>query len=119
MKEDLERELANALSRREPPPWLESKIMAALERAPEPEPKPGFWERVRAGAKMRWVSAALAGSLVVTGVAWQLERAAQERAAQERLEGEAAKARLEQALQITSVKLRKIQQVVNAMQRGE
>jgi hypothetical protein len=110
--EDFERQLENALRRREPPPWLESKIMATVNRPLAPEPKPALWARLSAGFRLRWVSAGLAACLVVSGVVWQRERAEQDRVA-----GEQAKAKLEVALKVTSSKLRKIQMIVNAMEQ--
>ena len=107
--DDFELQLKNALSRREPPPWLEAKVLAAASREPAPLP-PGWWARLLSGMRLRWVSAVVAACLVITGVAWQQERAAQERAA-----GASAKAKLELALHVTSVKLRQIKQLVEAV----
>jgi hypothetical protein len=50
--DDFERQLQNALSRREPPPWLESKILAAAKEQP-PEEQPGLWERVAPWLRLR------------------------------------------------------------------
>lgn len=105
--DDFELQLKNALSRREPPPWLEAKVLAAASREPVRLP-PRTWDRLVSGMRLRWVSAAVAACLIVTGIAWQQERAAQERAA-------GAKAKLELALRVTSVKLRKIKQLVDAV----
>jgi hypothetical protein len=107
--DDFELQLKNALSRREPPPWLEAKVLAAASREPVRLP-PRTWDRLVSGMRLRWVSAAVAACLIVTGIAWQQERAAQERAA-----GAGAKAKLELALRVTSVKLRKIKQLVDAV----
>jgi hypothetical protein len=59
---------------------------------------------------MWWASAIAAALLVTTGSAWQYEREAHEQAA-----GREAKARLELALKITSVKLQKISQKVEGI----
>lgn len=107
--DDFEHQLRNALSRREPPPWLEAKVLAAASREPA-RVAPSAWDRLVFGARLRWVSAAVAVCLIVTGVAWQ-----QERAAQERVAGVNAKAKLELALKVTSVKLQRIKQLVEAV----
>ncbi len=107
--EDFERQLQNALSRREPPPWLEAKVLAAA-REQAPAPRPGVWERIAPWLRLRWIPALVAVCLIVTGIAWQRERAAQERAA-----GENAKMKLELALKVTSVKLQKIKQLVDTV----
>jgi len=98
--EDFERHLQESLRRKDPPPYLEARILAAAkdERG---APRPWFWQRTR------WAVALGAVVLTVGGVAWQQERAAQERAA-----GQAAKQRLQLALKITSVKLQQIQREV-------
>ena len=108
--DDFERQLQKALSRREPPPWLEAKVLAAA-KAEQPSSH-GAWERIAPWLRLRWVPALLAVCLIVTGVAWQRERAAHERAA-----GESAKAKLELALKVTSVKLQKIKRLVDTVNR--
>lgn len=108
--EDFERQLKNAMVRREPPPWLEAKVLAAAASA-QPEPKPAWWSHL-SFVRMRWASALVAVLVVLVGIFWQQDRATRQRA-----EGEAAKAKLEAALRVTSVKLRKIQQIVQAMER--
>lgn len=107
--DDLERQLENALSRREPPPWLESRILAAAKEQ-LPAEKPALWARIAPWLRPRWVPALVAACLIVTGIAWQRERAAQERAA-----GESAKVKLELALKVTSVKLQKIKRLVDTV----
>jgi len=101
--------LQNALSRREPPPWLESKILAAAMEQLPAEP-PGLWERIAPWLRLRWIPAAVAVCLIVTGIAWQREKAAEQRAA-----GESAKVKLELALKVTSVKLQKIKRLVDTV----
>ena len=109
--EDFERQLKNAMARREPPPWLEAKVLAAAASA-QPEPEPAWWNRLLF-ARMRWAPALVAVLVLVAGIFWEQ----QDRTARQRAEGEAAKAKLETALRVTSVKLRKIQQIVQAMER--
>jgi hypothetical protein len=98
--EDFERQLRDALARKEQPPTFDSKVFAAIA----------------AGSSKRWVFwrwgpwrwEAVAASVLVLAAFWaQREQALHERAA-----GEAAKARLEVALKITVVKLSKIQRTV-------
>ncbi len=97
---DLEQQLRAALERKAPSPFFESRVLGAARRR-------------RPAARLRWVWAIAAGLLAVTGVVWQHERAIQEQAA-----GQAAKAHLELALRITSVKLQKIQQRVEAIHQS-
>jgi hypothetical protein len=98
--DDLEKQLADAFQRKEPPPGFEARVLAAAETTKE---RKWLWMTPR----LRW-AAALAMSVVVTvGVV-------EYREASERAAGEAAKARLQLALKITSEKLRKIQNEVNA-----
>ncbi len=107
--DDLERHLLNALSRREPPPWLETKVRAAAH-GPQAPDRETAWERLGRWLRMRWIPALVAVCLVVTGIAWQRERAARERE-----QGESAKAKLELALKVTSVKLQKIKRLVETV----
>lgn len=102
--EDFERQLTNALARKEAPEWFEAKVMAAVRResAAPVRGKVFSW---------RWATA-LATVLVMGGVTWQYERAIHERA-----EGEAAKARLVLALKITRTKLQRIEQKLNQVER--
>ena len=97
--EDFEQHIKNSLARKEPPPWLEAKILAAAERE---SPRRPWFQR-----GLRWASALAAMAVLITGIAWQREREIQERIA-----GEAAKERLKLALKITSEKLQKIQHEV-------
>lgn len=104
--DELDRQLKEALGRREAPPWFEAKVLAAAAR--QPEPARGWWRRWSGVPRLRWAAAMLAAVTVVTGIAWQRERIAVERAA-----GEQAKAKLELALRITSAKLQIIEQKIH------
>ena len=100
--DDLEQQLKNAMARKGPSPFFEARVLNAVKRQ----------ARGRSAAmRLRWFSAIAAGLVLTTGVIWERERAFQERAA-----GEAAKARLELALKITSIKLQTIQQRVESLQ---
>jgi len=103
--EDLERQLKNALARKDAPDWFEAKVMASIRRD-------GGVQARRPALRWRWASALAVTVLVIGGVTWQHERMVQERAA-----GEAAKARLELALKITRVKLQRIEQRLNETER--
>jgi len=108
--DDFEQRIKDSLARKEPPAWLEAKILAAAGRRPEVRP----WWRIMPQARLRWASALTAAAVLVTGLVWQRERAEQDRIA-----GEAAKQRLKLALKITSEKLQKIQhEVVDREERG-
>jgi hypothetical protein len=80
-------------------------VLAAGARRPEPS-RP-WWQQWFVPSRIRWATAALATLTVVTGIAWQRERTAEERAA-----GQQAKAQLELALRITSEKLHIIEQKI-------
>jgi len=110
--DDLERQLKNALSRKQAPDWFEAKVLAAAAR--ETKVPAAFWQRLMAGTRLRMASAVLASAAVLaSGLAWQHERAVRERA-----EGEAAKAQLQLALKVTRVKLHKIEQKLDQMERN-
>jgi hypothetical protein len=94
MMDDFERQLKDALAKKEPSPFFEARVLGAAKRQTQ--------ER-RASARMWWASAIAAALLLVTGSAWQHQRNMREEAA-----GKEAKARLELALKITSVKLQRI-----------
>jgi len=101
MMDDLERQLSEALERKDPPPGFEARVLAAAAAREDRR----TWFGMPFG--LRW-AAALGVSIVLIGaVEWRREAA-------ERAAGEAAKARLQLALRITSEKLRKIQERVNA-----
>ena len=57
--DDFERQLQNALCRREPPPWLESKVLAAAREQPAPD-RPALWERIAPWLRLRWIPAVVA-----------------------------------------------------------
>jgi hypothetical protein len=101
MMDDFERQIKDALARKDPSPFFEARVLAAVKRRAE--------ER-RASARMWWASAIVAALLMVTGSAWQYQRTMREEAA-----GKEAKARLELALKITSVKLQRISRKVEGI----
>jgi hypothetical protein len=93
--EDFERQLRNALARKEQPPSFEAEVFAAI--AAGASSRRSFW---------RWE--AVAASALMAAAFWaQHEHAIRDRAA-----GEAAKSRLQLALKITVTELSKIQQTV-------
>jgi len=100
--EDFERQLQDALARKEQPPSFEAKVFAAIAA-----------ERISRGTSWRWEALA-ASVLVAAGLFAQHENAVRERAA-----GEAAKARLQLALKVTVTELSKIQKTVNAATENE
>lgn len=106
--EDFERQLKHALSRKEPSPWFEAKVLAAV--AEQSKTRRTTWGWLFA-ARLRWVSALVTAVVLITGVAWKREQVVRER-----VEGQAAKARLELALKITSSKLQKIEQRLRSVQ---
>ncbi len=95
--EDFERQLRDALARKEQPLAFEAKVFAAVARS-----KSDRW------ASWRWE--ALAASLLALAAFW---------AQHERAEGEAAKARLQLALKITVTELSKIQKTVRTSTEEE
>jgi hypothetical protein len=101
MRDEFEKQLENALRRQDPSPWFEAKVLEAVGREQPGRPFFSRW-------LPRWVPAVTALAAVVAGLAWQHERSVRERAA-----GEAAKAQLELALRITTVKLSQIQKKVD------
>ena len=106
--EDFEQQLKDALTRKEAPEWFEAKVLGATRGLSQ---RRTFWQRL-AGNRLRWASAAAAVVVLAGGLTLEHERAVRERAA-----GEAAKARLELALRITSVKLHKIEEKLNQVER--
>jgi hypothetical protein len=105
--DDFEKQLKEALSREDAPPWFEARVLAAAEAQAHREAP--WWRRWFAQTNMRWATAA--AMLVMTAGVWQQH----ERTVQERAEGEAAKERLKVALRITSTKLHRIQAKVEAI----
>ena len=102
--DDFEKQLQAALAKKEPSPFFEARVLAAAKRQAHAR---------KATFRMWWGSAIAAALLVMTGSAYQYEKAQQERAA-----GEQAKARLELALKITSVKLQKISIQIEGIQQN-
>lgn len=100
MMEDFERELRNALTRKDPSAGFDSRVLEAAIKQPA---RATLWI-----GRLRWASALAVAALLVMGIVWQRERVVQERVA-----GEAAKASLKLALRITSDKLSKIQERVD------
>jgi hypothetical protein len=106
--DDFERQLKQALERKDAPPWLEARILNAAAAEPAPRPRrswTGLWWT-------RWATAALAVMLLVSGVAWQRER-------EERAAGREAKAQLELALKITRAKLGKIESKLQSFEQRD
>jgi hypothetical protein len=92
--DDFEKQLKNALSKEAPSPFFEARVLAAARRQAR--------ER-QASSRMWWASAIAAMLLVVAGSTWQHQRSVREET-----EGKEAKARLELALKVASVKLQRI-----------
>jgi hypothetical protein len=101
MMDDFEKQIKNALSREDPLPFFEARVLGAVKRQAR--------ER-RASSRMWWASAVAALLLTIGGSAWQYERNVREERA-----GKEAKARLELALKITSVKLQRISRKVEGI----
>jgi hypothetical protein len=101
MMDDFEKQLKNALAKEDPSPFFEARVLGAAKRQAR--------ER-RASSRMWWASAVAAVLLVISGSAWQHQRDLREEAA-----GKEAKARLELALKITSVKLQRISRKVEGI----
>lgn len=100
--EDFEQELKYALAHKQQPPSLEAKVFAAIARD-------------ASARKLSWRWEALAASvLLVAGLGAQHAHAVRERAA-----GEAAKAHLRLALQVTVTELSKIQKTVRTSTEDE
>jgi hypothetical protein len=104
MMDDFEQQLKEALAKKDPSPFFEARVLGAVRRQAQEQ---------RASARMWWASAIAAALLVMTGSTWQYERVVKER--QEEAAGKEAKARLELALKITSVKLQRISMKVEGI----
>ena len=100
MMDDFEKQLAEALKRKDPSPGFEARVLAAARAQ---KTRTWSWSMPR----LRWAAALAMAVLVVGGLEYRRESA-------ERAAGEAAKARLELALKITSEKLKMIQDRVNS-----
>lgn len=104
MMDDFEKQLKEALARKEPSPFFEARVLSAAKRQTQEH---------RASSRMWWASAIAAALLVMSGSAYQYHRELQEEAA-----GKEAKARLELALKVTSVKLQRISIKVEGIQQN-
>jgi hypothetical protein len=101
--EDFERQLKNALARKEQPPSFEAKVFAAV--AARRSGRSIFW---------RWAAEVAAVVLIAGGFWVRHEGEIRERAA-----GETAKARLQLALKITVTELSKIRRSVRTSTEQE
>ena len=101
--EDFERQLRNALERREQPAWFEAKVLAATRT--RQSGRRIFW---------RWATEVTAVILLAGGFWLRYDHEVQERAA-----GQAAKARLQLALRVTVTELSKIQNSVRTSTEEE
>ncbi len=95
--EDFERQLRQALSRKEQPASFEAQVFAAIAAE-------------RSARRTSWRWEALAASVLLVAGLW---------AQHERTAGEAAKARLRLALQVTVTELSKIQNTVRTSTEDE
>ncbi len=112
--DDLERQLSEALRRKEPPEGFEDRLWGRLPRR-----RAGFlaglssrFQSFVLTPRLRWTAALAMAVVVLSAIEWRHE-------ARERAAGQAAKAQLELALRITSEKLQKIQERVNAGNRDQ
>lgn len=96
--DNFEELLRDTLRRENPPEGFERRVLAAAA------PRRFSWRPMMAIAAMLAVAA---------GAGWQVEQSRRDHEA-----GEAAKAKLEQALRVTSTKLQKIRQTVDSMGEG-
>jgi hypothetical protein len=112
MNDDLERQLTQALSRKDAPVGFAERVHLLAAAASREPLRLTLWERLTGPGRLRWATALAALVLIAggAGTAWELEKSAD----RERIEGEAAKARLQMALRITSQKLRQIQERVQS-----
>jgi hypothetical protein len=95
----LEDELRQAMRRQDPGEDFTRRVLAALERAPEP--KPGWRERLTAAFRLPSLRLAMAGALAVLVVVGGAEY----REMRTRAEGEAAKQQLLVAMRIAGAKV--------------
>jgi len=125
-RDDLEKQLKNALAREEAPPGFEARVMNAVDRAEKQKLATERSRHFGARPRWQWIFATAAAAVAVIGVGgeWQ-HRVAVERIRMARLEieqreaGQAAKAQLQLALRITGTKLAEIQQRVDEGQRND
>ena len=92
--DDLERQIRDALAHREPPVWLEARVLAAARRR-------------QRSTFLRWV-VAMASVLLIAAGLWTDHR-----------DGVRAKTQLELALKITVTQLGKIQKTVRTSTEEE
>jgi hypothetical protein len=92
--DDLDRQLSDALARKQPPAWLEAKVLAASRRPQQ-------------STFLRWAVVMASALAIATGI-WTDHR-----------DGVRAKAQLELALKITATQLTKIQKTVRASTEEE
>ena len=104
MMDDIEQQLKSALAKQDPSPFFEARVLNAVKRQQKEH---------RASARMWWASAVAAALLMTTASAWQYQKSVREEA-----EGRQAKASLELALKITSVKLQTISRKVEGIQEN-
>jgi hypothetical protein len=100
---DFEDQLRRALGRKEPSPDFAARVAARAERSRH---------SIGWGGWRRWAAAGIAASLFAGAVGLELERRDRMRR-----QGEAARAQLIQALEITSSKLGKVQKKVQGTWR--
>ena len=105
MMDDFEKQLQQALAKKEPSPFFEARVLGAAKRQAQQR---------RASFRMWWTSAVAATVLLGAGLSFEQHRL-REQAQREEAAGREAKARLELALKITSVKLQKISQKVEGI----
>jgi hypothetical protein len=103
MMDDFEKQIQQALKREEPSPFFEARVLGAVKRQARDR---------RASIRMWWATAVASVLIVAAGSTWQHQRSEQ---AREDAAGREAKARLEQALRVTSVQLQKISQKVEGI----
>lgn len=104
----LDDELKNALRREAPPEGFEARLMARLASEPKREMGLARWFKLpdlRMPLMTRLAFSAALCLMVVAGVRFERER-------QERVEGEAAKAKLMQALRVTGTQLQAVHEKV-------
>ncbi len=104
LTDQLHVELKGALRREEPPAGFEARLMARLASEPKRDAAFARWFQLplfRFPAMTRLAFAGVLCLMLVAGIRYQRER-------QERAEGEAAKAKLMQALRVTGTELQAV-----------
>jgi hypothetical protein len=107
MMDDFEKQLKDAFHRKEPSADFELRVLAAAREKQHRRSWLDLGLALWMPGRLRW-GVALAMSVALVAIV------VEKREASERAAGEAAKARLELALKITSTKLNKIREQVNA-----